>query len=88
MCCDGGATMKPFSSARASATRNATRNSRAVTDRGRAYDRRIRDNEPCRRAFRVAVQPFDHDQQRNVATFVELPFFAHLEALNRRRQTD
>src|SRR5215471_9929871 len=25
-----------------------------------------------------------HDQQRNVATFVELPFFAHLEILNRR----
>src|SRR6516164_1844742 len=25
-----------------------------------------------------------HDQRRNVATFVELPFFARLEALNRR----
>ena len=27
------------------------------------------------------------DQQRNVATFVELPFFARLEALNRRIPT-
>jgi len=25
-----------------------------------------------------------HDQQQNVATFVELPFFARLEILNRR----
>ena len=28
-----------------------------------------------------------HDQQRNVATFVELPFFARLEILNRRIPT-
>jgi hypothetical protein len=28
-----------------------------------------------------------HDQQRNVAIFVELPFFAHFEALNRRIPT-
>src|SRR6516162_3579218 len=28
-----------------------------------------------------------HDQQRNVATFVELPFFGRLEILNRRIAT-